>query len=213
MILIGMFDSPYVRRVAVSMRLLGIEFEHANWSVGRDLEHIREHNPLGRVPTLVLDDGDSLIDSAAILDYLDELVGNDRALLPVSGQQRRDVLRLIALATGAADKGNSQVYEKIFRPPEKSHRPWTDRCRLQMEAALAELDRCCEARRPSQWLVGEHLTQADITVACVFGYLNEALDLQASGPAYSAISELSACCEALPEFSDVRALFSTPKAY
>jgi len=213
MILIGMFDSPYVRRVGVSMRLLGIDFEHANWSVGRDFEHIREHNPLGRVPTLVLDDGDSLIESAAILDYLDELAGNDRALLPVSGPQRRDALRLMALATGAADKGIAQVYEKIFRPPEKSHRPWTERCRLQMEAALAELDKYCEARGPSQWLLGEHLTQADVTTACVFAYLNEALELQASGPAYSAISKLSACCEALPEFSDVKAPFFPPAAY
>jgi glutathione S-transferase len=213
MILIGMFDSPFVRRVGVSMRLLGIEFEHANWSIGRDFEHIREHNPLGRAPTLVLDDGDSLIDSAAILDYLDELAGNDRALLPVSGQPRRDALRLIALATGAADKGIAQVYERIFRPPEKYHRPWTERCRLQMEAALAELDKCCEARGPSQWLVGEHMTQADVTAACVFASLNEALDLQASGPAYSAISKLSARCEALPEFSDVKAPFFPPAPY
>jgi glutathione S-transferase len=208
-----MFDSPFVRRVGVSMRLLGIEFEHANWSIGRDFEHIREHNPLGRAPTLVLDDGDSLIDSAAILDYLDELAGNDRALLPVSGQPRRDALRLIALATGAADKGIAQVYERIFRPPEKYHRPWTERCRLQMEAALAELDKCCEARGPSQWLVGEHMTQADVTAACVFACLNEALDLQASGPAYSAISKLSARCEALPEFSDVKAPFSPPAPF
>lgn len=210
MILIGMFDSPYVRRVGVSMRLLGIDFEHANWSVGRDFEHIREHNPLGRVPTLVLDDGDSLIDSAAILDYLDELVGTDRALMPVSGQPRRDALRLMALATGAADKGIAQVYERIFRPPEKYHRPWTERCRLQMEAALTELDKCCEVRGPSQWLVGERLTQADVTTACVFAYLNEALDLQASSLAFSAISKLSARCEALPEFSDLKAPFSPP---
>lgn len=213
MILIGMFDSPYVRRVGVSMRLLGIDFEHANWSVGRDFEHIREHNPLGRVPTLVLDDGDSLIDSAAILDYLDELAGKDRALLPVSGQPRRDALRLMALATGAADKGIAQVYERIFRPPEKYHRSWTERCRLQMEAALAELDKDCEARGPSQWLVGEHLTQADVTTACVFAYLNEALNLQASGSAYSAISKLSARCEALPEFLDIKAPFSPPSPY
>jgi glutathione S-transferase len=213
MILIGMFDSPFVRRVGVSMRLLDIDFEHANWSIGRDFEHIREHNPLGRAPTLVLDDGDSLIDSAAILDYLDEQAGNERALLPLSGQARRDAQRLMALATGAADKGIAQVYEKIFRPPEKYHRPWTERCRLQMEAALAELNKWCEARGPSQWLVGERMTQADVTAACVFAYLNEALDLQANGPAYSAISKLSARCEEMPEFSDVKAPFSPPAPY
>jgi drug/metabolite transporter (DMT)-like permease len=74
MILIGMFDSPFVRRVAVTMNLLKIPFEHRNWSVGKDFDRIREFNPLGRVPTLVLDDGESLIESAAILDYLDDLV-------------------------------------------------------------------------------------------------------------------------------------------
>jgi glutathione S-transferase len=60
MILIGMFDSPFVRRVAVTLNLLEIPFEHRNWSVGKDFELIRRYNPLGRVPTLVLDDGDAL---------------------------------------------------------------------------------------------------------------------------------------------------------
>ena len=88
MILIGMFDSPFVRRVAVSMNLLDIPFEHRNWSVGKDFELIRRFNPLGRVPTLVTDDDDALVDSAAILDYLDDYVGPDRALLPRTGRQR-----------------------------------------------------------------------------------------------------------------------------
>ena len=89
MLLIGMFDSPFVRRVAVSMKLLEIPFEHANWSVGRDFDRIREYNPLGRVPTLVTNEGERLMESAAILDYLDELVGPERALLPHSGPERR----------------------------------------------------------------------------------------------------------------------------
>ena len=75
MLLIGMYDSPYVRRVAISMKLCGIAFEHADWSVGADFERIRQYNPLVRVPTLVLDDGEVLFESAAMLDYLDELVG------------------------------------------------------------------------------------------------------------------------------------------
>ena len=65
MILIGMFDSPFVRRVAVSMQLVGKTFEHRNWSVGKDFERIREHNPVGRVPTLVLDDGEALPEFAS----------------------------------------------------------------------------------------------------------------------------------------------------
>src|SRR5580698_7537047 len=111
MMLIGMFDSPFVRRVAVSLKVLELPFEHANWSVGRDFERIRQKNPLGRVPALVTDDDEILIESAAILDYLDELVGAERALLAPSGQVRRRALSLMAIATGAAEKGVQQVYE------------------------------------------------------------------------------------------------------
>ena len=88
MILIGMFDSPYVRRVAVTMELLGLKFEHRNWSVGRDADQIKKYNPQGRVPALVLDDGEVLVESAAMLDYIDETVGPARALMPASGALR-----------------------------------------------------------------------------------------------------------------------------
>ena len=89
MLLIGKLNSPFVRRVAVSLKLLGIGYEHADWSIGPDLERIRQYNPLGRVPTLVLDEGEVLMDSTAILDHLDEVAGPGRALLPGSGRERR----------------------------------------------------------------------------------------------------------------------------
>src|SRR5512134_2546284 len=111
MLLIGMFDSPFVRRVAISMKLLDIPFEHGNWSVGKDFDRIRNYNPLGRVPTLVTDGGEKLLESAAILDYLDEIAGPDRALLPRAGAERRKALNLMAMSTGAAEKGVLQVYE------------------------------------------------------------------------------------------------------
>ena len=79
MLLIGMFDSPFVRRVAVTMKLLQLPCEHANWSIGRDFDRIRQYNPLGRVPTLVVERGECLMESSAILDYLDELAGPERA--------------------------------------------------------------------------------------------------------------------------------------
>src|SRR5277367_2882914 len=124
-----MFDSPFVRRVAVSMNLLGIPFEHRNWSVGPDFEQIRQFNPLGRVPTLVLSEGEVLMESGAILDFLDDEAGPDRALAPRTGKDRREALRIMAIATGAAEKGVAQIYETVFRPAEKRHPPWTDRCR------------------------------------------------------------------------------------
>lgn len=209
MILIGMFDSPFVRRVAVSMNLLKLPFEHRNWSIGKDFEVIRQFNPLGRVPTLVQPDGESLIESAAILDFLDESVGPDRALLPPAGKDRREALRLMAIASGAAEKGVLQVYETVFRPQERRHEPWLERCRTQMHAALTELDRLSQARA-GEWFIGDRLTQADVTAGCVFTFLSEAIIADRAATAYPGLSALAARCEALPEFRAVKAQWIAP---
>jgi glutathione S-transferase len=216
MILIGMFDSPFVRRVAVTLNFFNLPFEHRNWSVGRDFEKIREFNPLGRVPTLVLDDGEALIESASILDFLDDSVGPARALLPASGRARRDALRLMAMATGAAEKGVLQLYEGVFRPGEKRHEPWLTRCRTQMHAALAELERAAQAQpagtvtgTAAAWLVGDRMTQVDITVACVFNFLNEALDA-GNSDRYPTLGAISRRHEALPAFQASKAPWFSP---
>ena len=208
MLLIGMFDSAFVRRVAISMTILGVPFEHVPWSVGKDFERIRQHNPLGRVPTLVTDEGEALIESAAILDYLDGLVGPERALLPPSGRSRRDALRLMSIATGAAEKGLLQIYETVFRPTEKRHEPWLTRCRAQMHAALAELERASSARG-SGWLLGAALTQADITVVCVRDFLHDAF--QFTSALYPSLGELSARCGERPEFATTRTALNPPR--
>lgn len=211
MILIGMFDSPFVRRVAVSMHLLHIPFEHRDWSVGKDFDLIRRYNPLGRVPTLVLEDGESLIESAAILDYLDELAGPERALVPRSGKPRRDALRLMWIAIGAAEKGVLQLYERAFRPEEKRHQPWIDRCKTQMHGALAELERGSARCGDGNWLIDDRLTQADVTVSCVFRFLTQALELEGSGPGrYPHLKSLSARCEALPAFGAAKRDYAAP---
>lgn len=202
-----MFDSPYVRRVAIAMTLLGREFQHRNWSVGKDFDRIRQYSPIGRVPALVLDSGEVLAESAMILDYLDSLVGPGQALLPGEGVARRQALRLIGLATGAADKGIMIVIERVFRPEEKRHAPWTDRCALQVEGALAELEKHCVARQ-GQWLVGEAMTLADITVACNATYVSEALPLDLS--AYPQLLAHVARCEALPVFARFHVPFDAP---
>ncbi len=210
MLLIGMFDSPFVRRVAVTMRLLGLEFEHANWSVGKDLERIREYNPLGRVPTLVTPAGERLFESSAILDWLDENAGPERALLPPSGPDRRQALNLMAMATGAAEKGLMQLYERAFRPEDKRHPPWVERCRLQMSASLAAIDRYTGERGASQWLVGRRMTQADITVTCAFTFLNDALRIAEDRVMYESLATLAARCESLPAFQETREAFAAP---
>jgi glutathione S-transferase len=196
--------------VAVSMRLLKMPYEHRNWSVGKDFEKICEFNPLGRVPTLLLDSGEVLTESSAILDYMDDQVGPARALLPATGQDRRMALACMALATGAAEKAVLQVYEVIFRPGEKQHEPWLARCRGQSRQALAELERRYTAL-PS-WLVAGRMTQADITVACVCGFLGEALPSIFPGGEFPALHALAARCEGMPEFMAVKAPFFRPQA-
>ena len=218
MVLIGMFDSPFVRRIAISATLLQMPFEHRNWSVGKDFDRIREHNPLGRVPGLILDDGESanggseigetLIESAMILDYLDDRVGSEKALLPAHGEPRRRALKLIALATGAVDKGIQQVFERVFRPASKRHAPWIDRCRGQMHGALAELDRLCAASSDRAWLAGNAMTQADITLACYVTYLDDALPLDLA--MYPAMRARIERCEALPVFRQFYVPFDAP---
>lgn len=210
MLLIGMFDSPFVRRVAISMQLLDIAYEHADWSVGRDFERIRQHNPLGRVPTLVLDDGEALLESAAILDYLDDRVGPARALLPAGGPERRLALQQMALATGAADKGREQIYERAFRPPEKHHEPWLQRCRAQMHGALAAIERHCEGLGARRWLVGNALSQADITVSCAFTFLRETQQREDLSARYPRLAALVDQRQTLAAFSNTHVPFFSP---
>ena len=211
MILIGMFDSPFVRRVAVSLRLLEVPFEHRNWSVGRDFELIRQFNPLGRVPALVQPDGGALIDSNAILDFLDDAAGPERALLPPSGAERRRALHIISLALGAADKGLLLLDETLFRPQAKSFEPRINRARSQMHGALAEVDRLAQMR-VGDWMVAGRMTQADITLTCVFSFLCDALQLGQSWVLYPGLTAISARCEGLPAFRELRAKFTPSQA-
>jgi glutathione S-transferase len=193
--------------VAVSLRLLEVPFEHRNWSVGRDFELIRQFNPLGRVPTLVQPDGEVLIDSSAILDFLDDAAGPERALLPPSGNERRRALHIVSLALGAADKGLLLLEEPLSRPQTKSFEPRIDRARSQMHGALAEIDRLAQTR-VGDWMVAGRMTQADITLTCVFGFLCEALQLGQSWVLYPGLTALSARCEGLPAFRELRAKFT-----
>jgi glutathione S-transferase len=206
--LIGMFDSPFVRRVAVSMMLLDIPFEHLDWSVGRDFDRIRQFNPLGRVPTLVLDQGEALVESAAILDALDEMAGPARALLPAHGTERRSALRILSMATGAAEKGVLQVYEGVFRPAEKRHEPWLTRCRTQMHSALAELEAIRSGGAPAGWM-SARMTQADITTVCVFDFLSDAFGFPVTR--YPALTSLATRCAEMPAFAATRRSFDAPK--
>src|SRR5262249_32597825 len=130
MILIGQYDSPFVRRVAIAMQLYQIDFEHRPWSTFGDADKIAPLNPLRRVPTLILDSGESLIESGAILDYLDEQVGPSRVLIARNGDARRHALKICALATGLADKAVSLIYEHVLH--QATSEQWVARCTTQI---------------------------------------------------------------------------------
>jgi len=193
MILVGQYDSPYVRRVAVSLRVLGFDYEHDTRSVFADFDAMRQINPVGRIPSLVLADGEVLIDSAAILDWLDQTVGPERALVPPGGAERRRVLRLIALATGAIDKAGAAAYERIIRPSAFRWLEWIDRCTTQATSAIAALG-------AEPWPAAASLDQAQITTTCMIRHVRMA-DSELLPPGrYPALDALSERCEARPEF-------------
>src|SRR4029450_7597181 len=140
MLLIGVNRSPYTRRVVVTLKAYGLPFEQRDLSGFGNRAEVRTANPLGRIPTLVLDDGETLLDSGAIVDHLDQTYGGDHPLTPKAGADRRAVLRVAALMMGACDKGLHAAYERNHHPAEKVHQPWIDDCLAQMKSALAAVD-------------------------------------------------------------------------
>jgi glutathione S-transferase len=164
MILVGQYDSPYSRRVAISLMVLGIPYQHDTRSVFGDFDSMRKTNPLGRIPSLVLDDGTALVDSAAILDWIDESVGPERSLIPPSGLARRDALQRIALANGAVDKiGGGRNYEQMIRPSRYRWPEWIERTTIQGLGALTALDAL-------DWPEAK-IDQAQITAGCAVDYV------------------------------------------
>jgi glutathione S-transferase len=199
MILVGMLDSPYVRRCAVSMKLMGIAFEHQPVSVFRHFERFRAINPVVKAPSLVCDDGAVLMDSTLIIDYLEHVVAPERRLMPANGGERQEALRLVGLALAACEKCVQIVYEKEQRPADKRHGPWLDRVAGQANAAFGELERAAQAAKP--WLQGKALNAADVAVACAWRFGQHYDSAEVGASRYPALVAYSARAEALPEFA------------
>ena len=208
MFLIGQFDSPFVRRVAIALRLYGIAFDHKPWSTFGDADKIAPYNPLRRVPTLVLDGDEPLIDSAAILDYLDERVGAEKAMIASRGVERRHHLRLIALATGLGEKSVSLVYEGSLR--KEQLKLWVDRCEAQITGALDVLEKERTAIK-TPYLFGERIGHSDIAVACVLRFTHEAHPELYNRSLYPALAAHATTCEALPAFREIQQSLAPPK--
>ena len=164
--LVGRYQSPFVRRIALVLHTLDLPYEHLSIAVA-DQDKLRAWNPVGRVPALVLDDGTVLVDSFAIVDWLAETALNGRSVLPAGGIERRSVLRATALLTAAIEKVVSGVYEKMRKPPEKVHEPFIGAAQDQARSGLVALE--SEAKQP--WVLGETgPTLVDLSLAPAFDF-------------------------------------------
>jgi glutathione S-transferase len=194
--LIGRTLSPFVRRVALAMDLGGIPYEQLALSTANDADKIKEFNPLSRVPALVLDSGERIIDSAAILDYLDGVIPAERAITPPHGADRRLAMMFEALMLGAAEKAISGFYETFRKPADKHHIPFVEGCMAQCHAGLATVESMLNTGQTIA--VGSKPTRADIAIVAVVSFL-EALPKIPVAPSYPKLGALAAALEARPE--------------
>lgn len=196
--LIGMLDSPYVRRVGISLKAMALPFEHQPLSVFRDFDTFAAINPIVKAPTLVTDDGSVLLDSTLILEYLERLVPPERRLTPPDIDDHIRSQRIIGLALAACEKTVQIVYEFNLRPVEKQHQPWIDRVKGQLSAAYDLLE--AEFADIGNWRFGSRPLQADITTAVAWRFTRDALPQFVSATDYPALAALSQRAEALCEF-------------
>jgi glutathione S-transferase len=201
MILVGRFGSPFVRRVAITLRLYGIEHEHQQLSAsGDDRPKLQAINPLARVPALITDNGETLIDSATILDYLDRLVGPEKALTPADGDARTKVMAMIGLAIGGVEKSIAAYYEMGKRPEEMWYRPWLDTLLEQSKDGFEALDKAAA----SPWLTGDTMTQADISTVAFWDFALRARPTDAPAMNCPNIAAIADRANALPAFAETK---------
>ena len=193
--LIGMLDSPYVRRVAISAKRLGIDLEHESVSVFRHFEQFQQINPVVKAPTLILDDGVVLMDSTLILDYLEASSG--KSLLPSDLKQRAQALRLIGLSLAACEKAVQLYYERNLRPADIQYQPWVERVEGQLAAAFTALEQELEKNGlPTDGT----LTQAGISLAVAWSFTDLVVPDQIDTRRYPHIAQYTAYAENLEAF-------------
>ncbi|WP_427307360.1 glutathione S-transferase family protein [Cupriavidus sp. H39] len=194
--LVGMLDSPYVRRTAISLRLLGLPFTHESVSVFREVERFRAVNPVVKAPSLVCDNGVVLMDSTLIIDYAESLAG--RSLMPADTASRQAALRVIGLALAACEKVVQNFYEHSQRPAGKLHQPWLDRVDAQRESAFALLEAEL-AVRPVPASEAE-IGQPELTAAVAWTFAQCMMPGAVDPASHPALAALTAALERLPAF-------------
>ncbi|RLA31253.1 MAG: glutathione S-transferase [Gammaproteobacteria bacterium] len=197
--LIGYMDSPFVRRVAVTAEFLGIPYEHRELSIFRDFEEFSAISPLVKVPTLVCDSGEVLVESTLIIDYLESLAGADKTLLPQVGEDRIRALQIIGIALVANEKVAQIIYEIKQRPVELQHPPWIERLEQQLRGAIELLH--AAVGDGDAWFFESGISQADITAAITWRFIQRIVADKISADDYPGLVEFSARAEALTEFS------------
>ena len=205
MILIGQYDSPFVRRVGVALRLYNMPFEHRPWSTFGDADKIRPYSPMTRVPVLVLDNGDVLIESHLILDYLDSQVS--APLYPREEPARHHALKIAALATNLSDKAVSLFYELNFHNTVSDL--YVDRCRTQIMGALSALELSRAAATSAFWL-GDKISHTDIAVACTLRHFTDAYPDMVNMADYPSLKAHMEKHEAMPVFQEIQQAFIPP---
>jgi len=199
--LVGRFLSPFARRVAIALELYGLPYEHANLSVVDDRAEITAVSKLSRIPCLVLDDGEILIDSHQILAELDRQVGPGRALLPKDPSQLRDYGQMIALLTGSLEKGVATVYELARRPKDKVWPEWGDQLRSQLVGGVLEAEtRAPEALTQGRFLFGDDPTHADVAGVLAYGLAKGLAPSDIDSKRVPKLAALAAGFGARPEF-------------
>nr|WP_223272873.1 glutathione S-transferase [Serratia sp. S4] len=194
--LIGMLDSPYVRRVAICLKLLEIEFEHRAISVFSGFEQFKTINPVVKAPTLVLADDQILMDSSLILEYAAGIAPSGKALLPTEGTARLYALQLNGLALAACEKTVQIVYEQQLRPQEKQHQPWLDRVQGQLLAAYAELEKQLVRAGTALAVIGS----AEVSVAVAWSFTQLMLPELISADNHPTLAAFAAQAERHPAF-------------
>jgi glutathione S-transferase len=164
MILRSTGASPFGRKVRIAIILLGLDskIELRETDLNNPADTIRQQNPLGKIPALLLDDGSALFDSRVILDYLDHLAGGGR-IIPREAKGRFEALRMQALCDGVLDASLLIVYEGRYRPEDKRVPAWIER---QAEKVKRGLD-ALEAAPPKITAMPD---VGQITLACALGY-------------------------------------------
>ena len=197
--LIGRNLSPFVRRTAIVLKLLNLAYEQRGLSTADDTAEIAKINPVVRVPSLILYDGEVLIDSNAIIDHLLEVGDPEHRLLPAVGADRRAVLRLAAIGHGVMEKGVASSYERNRRPKEKVFDGWVNQVEGQAAGGLTALN---EAASNGGFLHGDHLTLADINAVVAHDFVAVAAPYLLQDNAYPALAALAQRCNEMPAFAE-----------